>query len=177
MINMFLFELKKIVKSTFFFIMLLLFCLFIVGYYVFVYINTVRADELITEIESSVHIREENIEELKDLNSDDENGDSQLEQEIQFSEEYLAREKTTLEAFQNKDWFTVLNQEIKIDEESGVRSSNIQYNTSSFQHLLHQKHVWNIPSGCGIKIFSLFSHLALIHGLRFMILTLEFILG
>ena len=47
MIKLIQFEMKKIVKSNFFRIILLGFCIFIVAYYVFIYLNTMRVEDLI----------------------------------------------------------------------------------------------------------------------------------
>ena len=132
MIMLFLFELKKIVKSSFFVIVLSLFCLLILGYYVFVYFNTVHSNDVAAEFESRIHTYEQNLQELNDLLSDDsENG--QIQQEIQFNEEYIARQIVSLNAYQTEDWFTVLNEEIKIDEGNSFPSpGSIDYKTYTY---------------------------------------------
>ena len=54
MIKLIQFEMTKIVKSNFFRIILLGFCIFIVAYYVFIYLNTMRVEDLIVDAESTV---------------------------------------------------------------------------------------------------------------------------
>ncbi|SET83177.1 ABC-type transport system involved in multi-copper enzyme maturation, permease component [Oceanobacillus limi] len=123
MINIFLFEMKKIVKSSFFIIALLLLSLFILGYYIFVHMNTVRSDEIVAEIDSRVHTQEKHLQELYDVADEAENQD-----DIHFQEEYLSKEKEMLSAYQEEDWFTVLDQEIKQDES---QPPNTDYRTST----------------------------------------------
>ena len=65
MIKLIQFEMKKIVKSNFFRIILLGFCIFIVAYYVFIYLNTMRVEDLIAEAERTVQSNNENLERLR----------------------------------------------------------------------------------------------------------------
>ena len=66
MIKLMQFEMKKIVKSNFFRIILLGFCIFIVAYYVFIYLNTMRVEDLIVEAERTVQFNNENLKDLRD---------------------------------------------------------------------------------------------------------------
>lgn len=131
MIKLFLFEMKKIIKSTYVLITLLLFILLIVGYYIFVYYNTLRASEIASEIEYNIQPMEENLLKYYDLLSEDEEN-KQLQQKILFWEEYISREKLILNAHLEEDWYTVLNEEIKLEESNGPPSLNNIQSTYTF---------------------------------------------
>ena len=118
MIKLIQFEMKKIVKSNFFRIILLGFCIFIVAYYVFIYLNTMRVEDLIVEAESTVQRNNENLERLSDsLDASDEQGKKQIESELEFWEEWSKEDEIKLKALQENDWTTLLKQAIAKDED------------------------------------------------------------
>ncbi|WP_121640566.1 ABC transporter permease [Virgibacillus sp. Bac330] len=132
MLKIWLFEMKKITKSLFIFIMLVLLIFIILGYFVFVYVNTVRTDDIIMEIKDRVHLQEQHLEDLNQLDNQEEGqNNTGLKEEIDFQKEYLSKEKDMVEAYRQKDWSTILAKEIKDDEDAGIHSTNkiISYST------------------------------------------------
>ena len=88
MIKLMRFEMTKIVKSNFFRIILLGFCIFIVAYYVFIYLNTMRVEDLIVDAESTVQWHNDYLDRLRDsLDASDEQGKKQIENDLEFWEE------------------------------------------------------------------------------------------
>ena len=133
MIKLIQFEMKKIVKSNFFRIILLGFCIFIVAYYVFIYLNTMRVEDLIVEAESTVQSNNENLERLRDsLDASDEQGKKQIESDLEFWEEWSKEDEIKLKALRENDWTTLLKQEIAKDEDNLSRYTRDDYYTSSW---------------------------------------------
>ena len=119
MIRLIQFEMKKVFTSNLFRIMLLAFCFFIIAYYIFVHINTVKVEELISEKESDIHRNQQAIQRIKDsIDSSDSNSKKGLESDLEFQEEWNEKDEITLKAFQENDWTTLLNQEIAKDEDT-----------------------------------------------------------
>lgn len=131
MIKLTLFEMKKVFKSTSFRFMLFFISLLLIGYYVFVYIHTVRTNDLVAEYENRVHQLEEHLGELRNsLSNDKEN--KELIKEIEFQEKFLEKDKMILKAYQEEDWTTILNADIELDE-PGIKDAKARrdYYTSS----------------------------------------------
>jgi len=124
---------KKIAKSNFFRIILLGFCIFIVAYYVFINLNTMRVEDLIVEAESTVQSNNENLERLRDsLDESDEQGKKQIESELEFWEEWSKEDEIKLKALQENDWTTLLKQAIEKDADHLASYTRDDYFTSSW---------------------------------------------
>lgn len=112
-----LFEIKKIFKSTFFLLIISLFCLLIAGFYIFVYFNTVRAHEEMIRVKKMVDVYEQSIQEFNDeMTSAENQKNSELQEEIDFRVDFRDDLIIEMEAYENKDWNTLLNREIKYNE-------------------------------------------------------------
>lgn len=130
MLKIILFEVKKIMRSNYFYILLAIFALLLVGYYTFVYHHTVRVEELIVDYENRVHIQEEHIENIRDEIESSENVEKyQLQRNLEIAEDFLSTDSVILSAYKEHDWRTLLEMEIESVEES-VR--NIQQNQTSY---------------------------------------------
>ena len=122
MIRLIQFEMNKAFRATFFRIMLLALLLFIIAYYVFVYINTIRTDDLVWEWESLMHGFHQQIEELYDsIDSSDVEVDHGVEEDIEFWENFAAKHERLLNAYREEDWTTLLEREIQ-EVESYVKN-------------------------------------------------------
>ncbi|MCU9614932.1 ABC transporter permease [Caldibacillus lycopersici] len=137
MITITLFEMKKIIKSIFFFVMLAFLCVFLIGYYVFVHHQTVPVEKLIVETESMIHMQEQQIQELKrTINNSEDGGNSQLQLDLTVSEQLLSKNQILLKAYQEEDWQAVLQQEIESNEPEVERmKAGNEYYTSTFPTL------------------------------------------
>ena len=130
------FEMTKIIRSNFFRIMLLALCTFIVAYYAFVYMNTTRVEEVITEEEEHVQMSNEQLQLLREsLDSSDGNEKKRIENELEFSENWSKEVEITLKAYQEKDWTTLLNQAIAKDEDFMDGRTREDYFASSWPTL------------------------------------------
>ena len=133
MIRLIQFEMKKVFTSNLFRILLLAFCVFIIAYYIFVHINTVKVEELISEKESDIHRNQIATQRIKDsIESSDSNSKKGLESDLEFQEEWNEKDEITLKAFQENDWITLLNQDMERDEDSLARVRRDEYYTSSW---------------------------------------------
>lgn len=130
MLQLILFEIKKMIKSTFFLITIALLCLLMLGYYGFVSINTVKPKEIIAEIEAQLHVSEPHLQEMEDMLNDPDNKDNhQLKQEIEISKKVVTRDQEAIQAYREQDWITILNQEIELGEAGNVGDRMMQYST------------------------------------------------
>lgn len=106
------FEFKKIFHSNFFRFMLLF--LFILVYFTYVYIHTVRLDELISEEE---HKLSGQLEVLKELEKRVDSGELEKDnreyiEEKELLEKDVEESKKKIKAYKEEDWATLLNIEI-----------------------------------------------------------------
>ncbi|WP_196493822.1 ABC transporter permease [Ornithinibacillus caprae] len=114
MLRLIQFEIIKICKSTFFRIMMIGFLLFILTYFTYVYINTVRADDLIINLESMMFTQEQHLQELYDvLESNEGESDRETEQSIETWERFQERDSKLLQAYEEEDWTTIMELEIE----------------------------------------------------------------
>ncbi len=135
MIKIILFEAKKIMRSTFFFILFAILGLLLVGYYTFVYQHTVRVDELIVDLENKVQMEEQYLQDLSDMIENSETGATrELWLDFEISERLLSKDLIILSAYKAKDWRALLEVEIESAEES-VR--NDQQNQTSYLMSTH----------------------------------------
>src|SRR5690554_5655227 len=105
MLKIILFEVKKIMRSNYFYILLAIFALLLVGYYTFVYHHTVRVEELIVDYENRVHIQEEHIENIRDEIESSENVEKyQLQRNLEIAEDFLSTDSVILSAYKEHDW-------------------------------------------------------------------------
>ena len=117
MIRLIQFEMKKLFKSNFFRIMLLVFCLFIVVFYVFVHINTTKVEEVISEWKFNVHLWQGWVDDMVDsIDSGEVQEDKMMIREIDRYRNIGAEYEAILNAYEEKDWKFILNSEIKRDE-------------------------------------------------------------
>lgn len=114
MVKLILFEFKKISSTIFFRILLLLFLLFFFVYYVFVYINTVRPEDSIEKLEDSIQLQEQGIADMK--KSVDKEKENNIQTQIDFWEDWLKKDKETLQFYKEEDWKSILQQEIESEE-------------------------------------------------------------
>ena len=111
------FEMKKVFRSTFFRLMMLVFCLFLLAYYIYVYANTTRAGEVMLEHEDRIHPEEQFLQEMKDLiDSGEVIPDKMMKLDMEISQGHLDREKAELEALTDRDWTTYLSLDIDYNE-------------------------------------------------------------
>ncbi len=123
----------KIIKSNFFRMILLGFCIFIVAYYVFINLNTIRVEDLIVDAESTVQSNNENLERLREsLDASDEQGKKQIEDELEFWGEWSKKDEIKLKALQENDWTTLLELAIAEDEDRLSAYTKDDYYTSSW---------------------------------------------
>src|SRR5699024_7803552 len=99
---------KKIVKARFFQILVAGLCLFIFLYYAYVYINTTRTDELVQNLEMQVEMEQQTIDEKKELVESGE-ADAETERELNFWEDYIAKDKKELQALKDESWKKIVN--------------------------------------------------------------------
>lgn len=117
MIRLIQFEMKKLFKSNFFRIMLLVFCLFIVVFYVFVHINTTKVEEVISEWKFNVHLWQSWVDDMVDsIDSGEVQEDKMMIREIDRYRNIGAEYEAILNAYEEKDWKFILNSEIKRGE-------------------------------------------------------------
>ena len=127
------FEMKKVFTSNLFRILLLAFCFFIIAYYIFVLINTVKVEELIAEKESDIHRNQIATQQIKDsIDSSDSNSKKGLESELEFQENWNKDDEITLKALRDNDWTTLMGQEIAKHEDFQARITRDQYYSSSW---------------------------------------------
>lgn len=141
MIRLIQFEMRKLFRSTFFRILLLAFCLFIVVYYVFVHMNTIRTGDLIRETEGNIHRDEQPVQELRDaIDSGEIEEDNQIKEEIELWEQFVSEHKVKLKGYEEEDWATLLN--LEIEDVAHDYESNLfkrEYYTSSWPTLFTQE--------------------------------------
>lgn len=118
--NLIKFEIKKLLRSSYSFLMILILLLSISGYFVYNYINTIRMEELIEGEESLMFNNLSAIDELENqLKEDPSLEDSpSFIQELESKKDWLEKEQTNIQALKEEDWNYLLNQELKsyVDE-------------------------------------------------------------
>lgn len=118
MLNLIKFEMKKIYRSSFFIIMLLILFLCMIGYYTFVHINTVTSEEIILERETRISNYENQLREIEisieegEIEADDQD----VMNEIQFLTDFKEGFINEVELYEEEDWAGLLNMEIEQDE-------------------------------------------------------------
>lgn len=134
MFRLTLFEMKKIGKSNFSRILMLALLLFFIGYYVFIYINTIRVEDEIQVLKNDIQLTEQQLAELyKALETADDAEAAELNGNIDFYEEWAEKKQTNLALYEEENWEAVLQQEI--DETEPV-AGNMRYNgqTHTYTH-------------------------------------------
>ncbi|SHF71172.1 ABC transporter permease [Ornithinibacillus halophilus] len=117
MLKLIVFEMKKIVNSSFFRILMIVFLLFFLAYYVYVYINTERVEDEIRNLETMIQTFEQFIQEKEIALESAEGAEAaNIQSEIDFQREWVAKDKATLELYEQKDWKAILQQEIDQQE-------------------------------------------------------------
>ncbi|WOV87783.1 ABC transporter permease subunit [Sporosarcina oncorhynchi] len=109
------FEAIKTVKSTFFKVVLLALTAFIIGYYVFVYMNTTRAEDLLAEADEWLFMTQSQLEELESAAASgqrDKDSKEYKEEKQMLEEFWLPRYMDEVEAYNNKDYNRILEMEI-----------------------------------------------------------------
>lgn len=119
MIKLLLFETKKIIRSTFFLVMLSGLALFVAGYFTFVHIQMMTIEDVIEaqEINMTVSLNAlESIEEeiaAEELDEEDE----QVKRDREYWEEDKGRHETLLQYYEEENWQGVMSQHIEQNEE------------------------------------------------------------
>ncbi|MFD2043270.1 ABC transporter permease [Ornithinibacillus salinisoli] len=114
MLRLIQFEIIKVFKSIFFQIIMIGLLFFILSYYTYVYINTVRADDIIINLENQIFTQEQQIQELYDvLESNEDGSDRETEQSIETWERFQERDSKLLQAYEEEDWTTIMEMEIE----------------------------------------------------------------
>lgn len=141
MIGLLRFEMSKIFKAKLFRILTLIFLLFMIAYYAFVYINTIRVEEIVLEMEDRVHSSQEQLQEMKDaIDVEEGDGDSGMQQELEFFAEFIKKDELGLQAYEKGDWATLLNLEIEeVESDIETHVFNREYYTSSWPTLFTQE--------------------------------------
>ncbi|MHC8514591.1 ABC transporter permease [Sporosarcina sp. ITBMC105] len=119
------FEVSKIFKTKYFRTFSFILLLFLIAYYVFVYINTTRLDEVVSNLEGTLTSMEKQLAETEE---------GTTEYEI-FNNVY-EKHRHEVEAYKKHDWPAVMNHQIELlppDLDSNIVSR--QYYTSSFPTL------------------------------------------
>lgn len=129
MLKLIRFEIKKLLKSSFTFSMLILFLFALSFYYSYSYIKTERIDK---EIRSTEMFLEGNQQQLASLEEElEENPDlknrGEFLQELQLAEAWVDLHERKLAALKNDDWSTILEDEIERDTE-GIERIESEYN-------------------------------------------------
>lgn len=141
MIRLIQFEMRKLFRATFFQILLLAFFLFIVVYFVFVHMNTIRTEDLIRETEGNIHFEEQHVQELKDaIDSGEIETDDQIKDDIDFWENFTGEKKALLKGYEDENWATLLK--LEIEDVADDYESNLykrEYYTSSWPTLFTQE--------------------------------------
>ncbi|GAA0471387.1 hypothetical protein [Alkalibacillus silvisoli] len=112
------FEIKKVTKSAFFYILLALLVLVVSGYFIYNYIHTERLESLIEEAKFKVSAHERSLEEKGFEIGDDlsEITDQEERLIIESHIKIFERNRTRLEGYENHDWKKVVGEEIKLGE-------------------------------------------------------------
>ncbi|WP_100011845.1 ABC transporter permease [Lentibacillus sediminis] len=137
MINLILFEIRKVFKSTFFRILMLAFLLFLITYYILVYTNTVHVENEVQQMEEFTDRQEQDLQEKRELLESAEGTEAeQLEEQIEFQKNMLEEDKQEIEWHKEENWEALLQPGIK-REESAIASMryNNQTHTYTWQTL------------------------------------------
>ncbi|WP_042144452.1 ABC transporter permease [Paucisalibacillus sp. EB02] len=129
------FEIKKIWNTTFFRLFLVAMVLFFVGYYVFVYINTTRLEDVTKPLEDVLQTLELGLEENKQAleSAKEELEIKELEETIEFEENYIKERKTEIEILEEENWDAILQIWIE-DAEPYAESMRNSNDTHTYTH-------------------------------------------
>lgn len=133
MLKLVRFEIKKIWNTTFFRILLVVMLLFFAGYYVFVYNNTTRLEDVTKPLEDALQPMELSLEENKKALelAEEDIEKKELEETIEFEENYIKESKTEIELLQEENWDAIL--QIWIEEaEQYAESMRINNDTHTY---------------------------------------------
>ncbi|MEN2767608.1 ABC transporter permease [Ornithinibacillus xuwenensis] len=134
MLKLILFEIKKVWNTTFFRILLVALLVFIIGYYVFVYVNTTRVEDVIKPLKDDIQITEQAIEEDRNaLEFADESDVRELEESIEFNENWLEERQTKVELLEKENWDALLQIEIE-DTEPVIGQMRYENQTHTYSH-------------------------------------------
>lgn len=138
MLNLIQFELTKLMKSKFFQLMLLISSIFVLTYFVFIYTNTIRANDLQAESEAKI-INVSNV--LAELEESIKKGEVKADDEevvlrITDLKGIIEEHKVKLNGYKNEDWMALLDMELDHLEPIVKRDlANFDYYTSTWQTL------------------------------------------
>lgn len=119
------FEVSKIFKTKYFRMLSFILLLFLIAYYVFVYINTTRLDEVVSNLEGTLSSMEKQLAEMEEGTT-----------EFEIINNVYEKQRHEAEAYKKQDWPAVFNRQIELlppDLDSNIASR--QYYTSSFPTL------------------------------------------
>ncbi|QKS69919.1 hypothetical protein FLK61_24365 [Paenalkalicoccus suaedae] len=113
MLSLIRFECKKVVSSRFFLSLLALICLFVMGFYTFLYIQTDRPEELAVFTEAILFQHEETITELNRQVDDGEIEVNSFAYETELAQYTRLKKQAEVElrAFEEEEWIPLLEQE------------------------------------------------------------------
>lgn len=138
MLNLIQFELTKAIKSKFFQLMILISCIFVLTYFVFIYNNTIRVNDLLAESEAKI-INVTN--ELTELEESIKKGEVKADDEevvlriVQF-QGIIEEHKVKLNRYKNEEWMALLDMELDHLEPIVKRHlAHFDYYTSTWQTL------------------------------------------
>lgn len=138
MLNLIQFELTKAIKSKFFQLMILIYCIFVLTYFVFIYTNTIRVNDLLAESEAKI-INVTN--ELTELEESIKKGEVKADDEevvlriVQF-QGIIEEHKVKLNRYKNEEWMALLDMELDYLEPIVKRHlAHFDYYTSTWQTL------------------------------------------
>ncbi|MDV2583454.1 ABC transporter permease, partial [Alkalibacillus haloalkaliphilus] len=119
MIKIILFEMKKVTKSAFFYMLLALLVLVVSGYFIYNYIQTERVEDEVEEAEFKVSASERSLEEMGFEIGDDlyEITDHVERLAIESDIQMIESNRTRLEGYENHDWEKVTQVEVDMGEE------------------------------------------------------------
>lgn len=126
MIRLLQFEMKKIWTSMLFKVLVILFLMSILIYYSYVYMKTIRIEDITAQLNETIIQAEQQLESM----------DNQASEDALFFQELLAKDEAVLDAYENERWHDVLQFELDAFAELiEVPIANKQYYTSSFPTL------------------------------------------
>lgn len=138
------FEIIKVFKSTFFRLLMLGFLLLLVMYYIYIYINTTRLEDITQSLEATIKTTESYIQQIEDQlkESNDESESSALRSDLEFWQEWLEKDKHKLALYEQDNWNELMQLEIISGEEL---IGKLEY--------VNQTHTYTYPTHFSAKTF------------------------
>jgi ABC-type transport system involved in multi-copper enzyme maturation permease subunit len=107
LIRLFLFEIKKLSRSSYFKFLLTFLLVVVISFYVYAYANTTSIDTIIASEQDMIYLAEQQVTEIKNkIDAGIEEPGRNLQQDLEITEQILAQNYAILDALEKQDWST-----------------------------------------------------------------------